>query len=340
MRGEFPIREILDESGAKLVETILDALEQLPPSRAQEGYRHLAGGLERLKTLWRAIERYPRLRESQALGRRRRNLDFLLNDTAPAEPYTVEAYLPTRAALARAYGVAKFNFFRMLAYVGEDLLAGRDDSAELIDEVAALGRQSAAALIAEDVLRSVACDGALDEGLRRRATEILAALWDQRATHSLADFAPLLDSAWRAKACVEICYGTLAGVSEVLQMSAAGIDPRFIEYFSSQALSKEEHDAFEEFLFNATYEELTRMRRFMKDSGRDSLEPAEVARIFSVPPERLHRTTATSEDMFFTFREREMWARVRQLREEDGPKKTAEEYVMIYVLGGRDDPEG
>lgn len=335
MTDSFPIHEILDSPAAAVVQRVFADLDHLPPAQGQAGYRHLFGGLERLRTLWKAIERYPRLRDSQTLGRRQRNLYTLLERFSNAEPYTIEAYLPTRASLARSYGVAQFNFFRMLTYLVEDTFDTEGEGADLARAVRATGRQTAAALIAEDVLRSIACDQTLEQDLRRHAAEILAAFWDQRATRSLADFAPLLDSAWRAKANVEICYGTLAGVSEILQMSAAGIDSEFIDYFSDEQLHKEQHDAFEEFLFNATYEELTRMREFMKENARDCLEPEEVAHIFGVKIDRLHRTTVTAEDMFFTFREREMWSRLRRMRQVEGPKKTAEEYVMIYVLGRR-----
>jgi len=75
------------------------------------------------------------------------------------------------------------------------------------------------------------------------------------------------------------------------------------------------------------------MRRYMQEQGRHALDAESVARLFDVKLDRLHTTTGTPQDMFFTFRERENWAIHRRLRKLDGPKRTAEEYVMVFVLG-------
>ena len=46
----------------------------------------------------------------------------------------------------------------------------------------------------------------------------------------------------------------------------------------------------------------------------ETLDAAGVARIFGVGLERLHTTTITAEDVFHTYREREMWSRIRRFR--------------------------
>ncbi len=335
MKQSTPIRRLLDERGADLTEKVLAQLDANPRSQAERGSASVRQGLGRLNALSRAIESFPLLRECQTLGARHRSLDTLLENFSHADTYTIDAILPTRATLARTYGIAKFNFFRMLDYVICDFLGEEEKSTALAKECRSIGRSAASTLIAEDVLRSICCDDNLNIELRRMSTRILADFWDQRATKNLADFAPLLHSAWRAKASVEISYGTLAGVSETLQMTSAGLDQEFIDSFGDPESSPEQHYAFEEFLFNALYEEIQKMRAFMRENACTALDPASVARIFGVSLERLHRTTNTAEDLFFTFREREQWAILRRLQKLDGPKKTAEEYVMIYVLSRR-----
>jgi len=324
-------RDVLDPREALAVENILSCMPAT--KQGEEGIAYIREGVVRLRELWRAVDSFPRIQACQTLGSRRRDLNTMLDTFSASEPYTMEAYLPTRAALARSYGMAKFNFCRMVRYVASDNLPDTPQTRELVCEIGAAGRAAVAAVIAEDVLRSIACDTKLDNLLRRRAARILAALWDQRATRSLADFAPLLDSAWRAKANVRIAYGTLVGMSELFQMLNAGLDSEFVDYFAGDGVTPDQFAAFEEFLFNATYEQLQRMRAFMTESGRTSLEPSEVARLFGVDLATLHTTTVTAQDMFFTFREREMWGRFRRLSGCEGPKKTAEEYVMIYVIG-------
>lgn len=327
------VREVLDEREAELVEQALAVLDSREEPAAAVGARHVREAIARLTALWQAVERFPKTQQRQNLGPRRRDFQTLLDTFVKCEPYTIEAYLPTRATLARAYGMAKFNFARMVRYVIGDCVPADSEGGALRVAADLVERSAAAAIIAEDVLRSVAADNAQPDDLRRRAVTLLADLWDRRATHSLTDFAPLLDSAWRAKARVRISYGTLAGVNELFQLLRNGCDPAFVDYFSSDRATAEHYAAFEEFVFNATHEELTRMRDYMREQNAGVLDAAAVARIFNVNLERLHTTTGTPQDMFFTFREREMWAAQRRLRNLPGPKKTAEEYVMIYVLG-------
>ncbi len=340
MPENVSLRQIMDERSAGLVERTLTALGEAGDQASASSLETVEAGLLRLRTIWVAIEAFPRLQDCQTLGRRRRDLDTLLETFTRAEPYTIDAYLPTRATLARTYGMAKFNFFRMLGYVIEDRLHGEGDGATLLAEVQTAGRRAAASLIAEDVLRSIACDDQLELPLRRLAARWLARFWDQRTTRNLGDFAPQLDSAWQAKAKVQVAYGTLAGVSELLQLSLEGLDTEFVDIFGDDACDDEQRWALEEFLFNALYEELDEMRAHMKESGKSALEAADVAKLFGVDAVHLHRTTMTAEDLFFTFREREMWARLRRLTLAVGPKKTAEEHVMIAVLGRRLAEEG
>ena len=254
---------------------------------------------------------------------------------AGAERYSLEAVLPTRAPLSRAYGMAKFNLSRLVRHVIDDYLPGVPEAVVLRQAVTEVERSNLVTVIAEDVLRTIASDHQQTPSLRRRATALLAELWDTWATRGLADFAPLLDSAWSAKATVRIAYGTLQGVTEMFQLLRNGCDPTFVDYFSRDGAAPEQHEAFEEFVFNATWEELSKMRCYMSEHGRGAIGAADVARIFEVGLERLHTTTGTPRDMFFTFREREMWAAHRRLLGLPGPKKTAEEYVMIFAIERR-----
>lgn len=327
------VREVLDDREAELVEQALTVLDARDDASAAQGARSVREALARLNTLWQAIERFPKTQDDQTLGSRRRNFRTLLDTFIKSEAYTIEAYLPTRATLARAYGMAKFNFARMMRYVISDTVPSDSEGGALRVAADLVERSAAASIIAEDVLRSVAADNSHGDDLRRRAVTLLADLWDRRATQSLTDFAPLLDSAWRAKARVRISYGTLAGVNELFQLLRGGCDPAFVDFFSSERATSEQYAAFEEFVFNATFEELSRMREFMRERNTSVLDATQVAGIFNVNLDRLHTTTGTPQDMFFTFREREMWAAQRRLRNLPGPKKTAEEYVMIFVLG-------
>jgi hypothetical protein len=57
-----------------------------------------------------------------------------------------------------------------------------------------------------------------------------------------------------------------------------------------------------------------------------------VARILEVPISDLHVRTRRSEDMILTFRERQVRATGRRAFGLAGPKRTAEQYLMVFIL--------
>jgi hypothetical protein len=323
---------VLHEAEARLVDRLLRRLDDRGDEGGKEGRSEILKGLGRLQKLWQAITSFPSVYAEDRLGSRHRNFETLVETFSHVNPYATEAYLPTRAVLGRGYAVAKFNFCRMLGVIVEEFLADEEDADDLRDAVEDVTRSSVLTVIAEDLLMSISADDRLEEPLRRRSATLVADLWEMRAVGAIEEFFRLLTSIWRAKASITINYGTLAGVAEMFCLARAGCDPEFLSYFCRDDVGEEEHAALLEFMFNATYEELEVMRRYMREHGVKALAAEDVARIFNVPLARLHRTTHTAGDIFFTFRERQVMASQRLVRGLPGPKKTAEEYVMIYFL--------
>ncbi len=322
---------VLHEREAALTARLLRLLDA-KGGHAQQGIEAIANGLERLANLWNAITRFPSVFAAQRLGHRYRNFDTLVETFSHINPYVTEAYLPTRAVLGRGYAMAKFNYCRMLGIIVEEFLGELPEVDELEQEVEDVMRDSVCTIIAEDLLMSIASDERLEEELRRRAAAVLAGLWENREVSAIQEFFRVLASIWKAKASMTVNYGTLAGIAELFCLARAGCDPEFLSYFCRDDVGDEERAALLEFMFNATSEELEIMRRYMREHGVKALDAEDVARIFDVPLSRLHRTTHTAEDLFFTFRERQVMASLRLVRNLPGPKKTAEEYVMIYLL--------
>ena len=298
----------------------------------REPIERIESVLGRLERLWAAVDAFPSVHSRESLGRRQRSFETLVETFSHVNSYVAEAYLPTRAVLGRGYAMAKFNFCRMLGVVVDEYLSETEPVDELRTQVEDVMRGSICKLIAEDLLMSIASDDQLEDPLRRRAAVVLAGLWEERAVEPIQEFAGLLSSIWNAKARITINYGTLAGVTELFSLAKAGCDQEFLSYFCRDDVPDEEHAALLEFMFNATFEELEVMRRYMRDHNVDALDAEDVARIFNVPISQLHRTVHTAEDIFFTFRERQVMASQRKVRNLQGPKKTAEEYVMIYFL--------
>jgi len=324
---------ILQEAEEKLARKLINILDEKEGDLVTQGKEAISEGIERLENLWAAIRQFPSIYSNESLGKRTRSFETLVETFSHVNPYASEAYLPTRAVLGRGYAVAKYNFCRLLGVVVEEFLADSEESIEEIrEEVESVTRAAVLTVIAEDLLMSIAGDSRLEDPLRRRAALVVAELWEERSVDAIEEFFNFLISIWDAKASVKINYGTLAGIAEMFCLARAGCDPEFLSFFCRDDVGEDEHAALLEFMFNATYEELEIMRRYMKEHGIKALAAEDVAKIFNVPVCKLHLTTHTPADVFFTFRERQTMAAHRLLRGLPGPKKTAEEYVMIYFL--------
>jgi hypothetical protein len=315
----------------RLAHELLRRLDEQDDADARGAALLIREVMENLITLRKVVTDYPSLLKPYRVAGRDRNVHTLVQAICDSNPYTIEAHMPTRAVVGRAYLVAKINLFRTLLRIARHSLVGASD-ASLEPELTRLLRVLITTLIAEDILVAIASDVRAETELRRKAVYLLVDLWEHRQARTVQDFFPLLDSVWEAKTRVTISYGTLSGTAEILSLMREGCDPEVIDYFTREQISEDERQALLELVFNATYEELQTMRRWMSRHRKDVLAPKDVARIFNVPEARLHQTISNTQDMFFTFRERQVNAYHRNLHDLPGPKKTAEEYLMIYYL--------
>jgi hypothetical protein len=323
---------VLEPEEIVLAGKVLSFLDEEGTGETCSDATHLRDVMNLLVRLREVVTSYTSIIRSHSVAGELRDVHTLANALCRSDPYSIEAYMPTRAVVGRSYLVAKFNFFRLLVRICRHYMPENEQRRELMDELGYCVRESVTSIIAEDVLVSITSDDGQEMGLRRKAIYLLADLWEHRTLRSVNDFFPLLYSVWNAKSRVTVSYGTLAGTTELLTLMREGCDPAVIDHFTSDQISEEERQALIELVFNATYEELETMRRYMERNHMDVLGPDDVAQIFNVPLSKLHQTTATAEDMFFTFRERQVIAYQRKIKNLPGPKKTAEEYLMLYYL--------
>ena len=90
--------------------------------RAPEGWRAdlhkaLDAGLQNLGRLALSLESYPSLRDRQVLGRKERTYETLMRALLDGGEHGLEWVLPTKAVVARTYGIAKVQFLTSLRYV-------------------------------------------------------------------------------------------------------------------------------------------------------------------------------------------------------------------------------
>ncbi|RME27291.1 MAG: hypothetical protein D6806_04865 [Deltaproteobacteria bacterium] len=328
--------DIFEPEEIVLAGKVLALLAGEGTDEAQASSDHLVKVMDQLARLRDVVTSYVSVVKPHKVAGQQRDLHTLVEAICKSNPYTIEAIIPTRAVVGRAYMVAKFNFLRLLGRVVRHHVVEKEARKELISEIDYFVRQAVATIIAEDILISIAGDEKLELDLRRKATFVLADLWEHRTSKPVREFFPVLSSVWEAKSRFTISYGTLSGTSEMLALMREGCHSAAIDYFTSESLTSEEREALIELVFNATYEELETMRRYMAENGLQVLSPEDVARLFNVPLSRLHRTISSPKDMFFTFRERQVNAYHRLVHNLPGPKKTAEEYLMIYLLRNSD----
>jgi hypothetical protein len=332
----MPQERVLDPEEIVLAGRVLSRLDDLGTSEALDSARHLKQVIDQLVRLRQVVTAYPSIVLSHKVAGEQRDVFTLTDAICRSNPYTIEAYMPTRAVVGRAYLVAKFNFFRLLLKIVRHHMAENEDRQRLLDELSVFVLQSVFTVIAEDILVSIASNHRIHLDLRRKATFLLADLWEHRTSRTVKDFFPFLESIWIAKTRVQITYGTLSGTTEILALMREGCSPEVIDYFTRDQISEDERQALLELVFNSTYEELETMRRWMKSHDKQVVGANDVARIFNVPLSRLHQTITNPKDMFFTFRERQVMAYHRDIQDLPGPKKTAEEYLMMYFLEQND----
>jgi hypothetical protein len=244
--------------------------------------------------------------------------------------YDLDLHIPTKAVIGQSYLIAKINFFKALIYALEPL----DPPLELAVALPLdLGRAIYAKL-AEELFLSIVTDAEAAPDVKVGAARYLARIWDDRLVMGVHGFAPLLESVWKARSKLLPVLGTMLGTYEIFQLFKEACDLRFLDYFGGDDVGKEQLVAFEEFLFGLSHEEISRVRQHMTDNAQ-SVMTLDGAR------ELLGRTKLSwmpvsegAQALYTSYKKRRVKAHYRALTGADGPKRTAEEYVMMALLQG------
>jgi len=300
----------------------------------------IRGQAQHVSSLGSLMIRHPSLFEDQVLGagdreEEKRGVQTLINRLAAATPFTLEMYLPMRAITGKSYIMARLNFFRMLRHCVDSELADSPGAAALYDEVDRHVSRCVYARVVEELLTSVVCDNTLDLPVRERAARGLAHLWEDRLHFPMREFFPILEHTWEARRRIPVAYGTLGGASEMLGLVAQGCSPDFIRYFASVEASADEAMAFREFLFGLSTEELAEAEKRRAKNAGGVIGAAEIARI-AAPVDQVETPRDPATRQFSFFMKRHLEATARAMGGLPGPKRTAEEYVLLAFLAAND----
>ena len=330
MTVEFSDHGPFDVEERAIIREVVEAVERHGHPHAPSLLARAREDIERLDQVGCALERYPSLFDEQALGSRRRGLDSLVEVLSRSNLSNFPMFLPTRALLGRNLVLAEVNFYRLLRIVCCDALPP-ETAGTLRAKVDRLLCACLYTRLAEEVLTHIASDGTVTRPTREKAVLALTHLW-QRAAYRIDGVFPVLQATWEARRRVPVTLGTLLGASEMFRLLQAGCDERFVDYLVSDG-SEEHAAALREFLFGATTEQLARIeaRRLANNGLVDADECADIRT--AADPDAMSGDPALG--MFEFFLSRHLQAAARRIAGLDGPKRTAEEYVLLRYLKER-----
>jgi hypothetical protein len=242
--------------------------------------------------------------------------------------YDLDLHIPTKAVVGEAYLVAKINFLKALAYTLEAV----DGPVALRDRVELEVGQSVYTKLAEEVFVSIVTDPTAAPRAKKGAARFLFDIWDKRLLIEVDDFAPLLESTWRARSRLLPVLGTMLGTHEVFRLFQEAADHRFLDYFGEDDVEEEQLLAFEEFLFGLSHEEITRLRAHMGEEGRSCISLEDARMLLGSAKAPASPQPNAAQALYSSYKKRRLNAAHRALTAASGPKKTAEEYVLVAFL--------
>jgi hypothetical protein len=331
------VARILDQREAELVEQAMAALAAHSPADA----RLLQGLINELEATSGLLDRQRPLRRPTTLGGEARDESTLIDHLCSLDGLSGDLALPLKATQSRTYLLTKINFLRAVVKatsgLGEPVVSARM-SRDLREELA----QSIYTLLAEELFLAVLRMPDVARRTKRHAADQLITVWDDAALE-IDDFAPLLESAWYARNRINSAYGTLLGAAETFRLVREDCSPDVLEFFGREGMTVDERAAFEEFLFNMTSEELATLRRAMVSQQVSAATPAWAAKVLRRQIEEFeHAREIDPVALYRSYQRRQLAADFRLKANAPGPRRTAEGYLMCYLLDqvvGSPDPD-
>jgi hypothetical protein len=318
-----------DPSEREVIVDVLHAMEACEGPGAADLVARVREAIISLDRFGGVLCDYPSLFAEQSLGSRRRDLTTLVDALSRADLSNFDMFLPTRALVARTLVMGEVNFYRRLRFAaGEVLNPGQ--VAQLRPRVDRLLVECLYTRLAELVLIHIASDSKVTRDVREKAVLSLTHIWE-RVTYRIGDFFPVLHATWNARRRVRVTAGTLLGTAEMFALMSEGCDESFVDYLARPEHTDGEAAAFREFLFGATTEQLERMQQHMHECGQSVMAREEMASFGRSSGSNMMEGDPAIA-MFEFFLSRHLQAAARRQADLPGPKRTAEEYVLLHFL--------
>lgn len=322
------MQEPFDREESILIDRALAAVERKAPADAT----FLRHQIDRLAALVEVLASERRLDRPTHLAGEQRNKQTLIEHLCCLDGLSGDLALPLKATLSRTFLLSKIMFLRSFVKCTGALAAEGPDYSLLSHQLREELAQSIYTQLAEELLMALLRKPDVPERIKRRAAEQLIVIWDN-AQLEIDDFCPLLEAAWHARNRITSGYGCLLGTTEYFRLVCENCPPQFLNFFARDEMSVAEGQAFEEFLFNMTHEELTTLRRAMKEQELDVVSPEWAGQVLGRQIDALDESGEIDPmALYRSYYRRQLAADYRILAGSKGPRRTAEAYLMIYLL--------
>ena len=311
----------LNDSERDIISRFLEAMSLQSPQTVAI----IAERVKDLEHLAAAVSRYPSIYEQSTLLGERRSIRTLIDALCRVEESGKILFLPTKAILGQGFLVAKFHAFAAISKAAKNSSFPEESLAEL--------RRATVnvmfTLMAEDVYMSLLNDSSLRGDIRHDVAEALAELWERRLDARATCVAPVLDSIWTARRRIVPSFGTMIGTSELLMLSIE-LDESWTKFISERIAEPDISAAMEEFIFGLSFEDISLIRRELRNRNQTAIGKEEVERIIGREAE-----SKTDEDprvFYQAYSRRRSNANARKKMALKGPWKTLEDHYMQFII--------
>ena len=287
-------------------------------------------GFRRLATITLALESYPSLWKTAGVADSEAAASALFQALDASRGHALEWNLPTKAVLARTFGIAKVNFWGAIEAIIETSV--QPEAKALHDAVVDAEEEAVYTRLAEELYGSFAASQRIDDAIKRTALEHALDLWEGRIRFATYRFCPILRSAWAARMRAPRIFGTLMGAAEIVQLLFKDCDERFVDVFARSGADEHMVQAFEEFLFDLPYESLEQVRESMAAESKTVVDADTVARTLGFADGKLRPLMGGAKALYSSFRRRRVKAQYRTSMQVPGPQRTAESFVLEALL--------
>jgi hypothetical protein len=320
--------DLFDHRELALVERAMSALSVRAPADAEV----LKKLIRQLRHTQMLLEETRALRAPTQLGGEPRTFETLIEHLISLDGLAGDLALPLKATLSRTYLLSKINFLRGFVKATTALESSWPEFQEFSHDLREELGQSIYTLLGEELFLALLRKPDVEERTKRRAADKLITVWDD-AHLEIDDFAPLLESAWHARNRINSDFGCLVGAAETFRLVCEDCSPEVLDYFAQDGRSSDESSAFEEFLFNMTYEELVQLRRTMRERGLTAVSAKWASNVLGRPIDELeHSHEIDPIALYRSYNRRQLAADFRLMAGAPGPRRTAEAYLMIHLL--------